>query len=80
MWPSGGLSCWQVCGVAFREKEEGLINGAANLDAFADVMSMMDLLGTWTDSAAKSSSARTRAAMWMHFKWTDDEGSGNEAK
>ena len=42
-----------------REQQEELINGAANVHDLAHVMEMMDLLGTWTDSATHSASART---------------------
>ena len=65
--PSGGLNCRQVCEIQFFEQEEGRINRPGNIDDFAHVIRMMDLLGTWTDSADKSSSASTMsAAMWIH--------------
>ena len=64
--PSGGLNCRQVCEIQFFEQEEGRINRPGNIDDFAHVIRMMDLLGTWTDSADKSSSASTvSAAMWI---------------
>ena len=57
-----------------REQEHRSLDQGADNDDFAFEMTLMDMVGTWTASADKSS------ALWMLFKWTADGNTWNVEK
>ena len=72
-----------MAGVRDRGRNQGdiLLDQSVDIDDFANVMAIMNILGTWTALAQKSSSAITMAAaLWMRFKWKTDENTMNVEK